>query len=140
MNIFFEKTYKKKSSKPFLILKMLLISLMIAMLIMTIWNNLDIFYVRLVFILAGINFLVDAIESYLQKENKKVIIREVVLGTVHILFALILKWWVLGGDFNGRFYGNRKLARHLIYRFYSIMPLFYPYIFSILKTRGRTFN
>ncbi len=92
MNIFFEKTYKKKSSKPFLILKMLLISLMIAMLIMTIWNNLDIFYVRLVFILAGINFLVDAIESYLQKENKKVIIREVVLGTLYILFALILKW------------------------------------------------
>ena len=92
MNIFFEKTYKKKRSKPLIILKVLLISLMIAMLIMTICDNLGLSYLSVVFILAGINFMVDALESYLQKENKKVIIREVVLGTLHILFALILKW------------------------------------------------
>ncbi|MET0959116.1 MAG: hypothetical protein ABWX58_02125 [Psychrobacillus psychrotolerans] len=92
MNIFFEKTYKKKSSKPFIILKVLLISLMIAMLIMTIWKNLDIFYVRLVFILVGFNFMVEAIESYLQKENPKMIIKEIVLGILYIFFALMLKW------------------------------------------------
>ena len=92
MSIFFEKTYKKKSSKPFIILKVLLISLMIAMLIMSIVNNLDIFYVRLVFLLVGVNFLVEAIESYFQKENRKMITKEIVLGTLYIFFALILKW------------------------------------------------
>ena len=92
MNIFFEKTDKKKSTAPFIILKILLISMMIAMLVMAIVNNLDIFYVRLVFMLVGINFMVDAIESFLQKENKKVIIRDVGVGTLYILFALILKW------------------------------------------------
>lgn len=90
MNIFFEKTNKKKSSTPFIILKLLLLGLMIAMLVMAIINGIDIFYVKLVFVFVGINSILEGIESYLQKESKKIIGREIVLGILYILFAIIL--------------------------------------------------
>ncbi|MEK4085288.1 hypothetical protein SAMN04487786_0371 [Paenisporosarcina quisquiliarum] len=90
MNIFFEKTNKKKSSTPFIILKLLLLGLMIAMLVMAIINGIDIFYVKLVFVFVGINSILEGIESYLQKESKKIIGREIVLGVLYILFAIIL--------------------------------------------------
>ncbi|MCZ8533523.1 hypothetical protein [Psychrobacillus psychrodurans] len=90
MNIFFEKTNKKKSSTPFIILKLLLLGLMIAMLVMAIINGIDIFYVKLVFVFVGINSILEGIESYLQKESKKTIGREIGLGVLYILFAIIL--------------------------------------------------
>ena len=90
MGIFFEKT-NKKSSAPFIILKLLLIILMITMLVIAILNGIDIFYVKLVFIFVGINSIVEGIESYLQKEKQKIIRREIVLGVLYILFAIILQ-------------------------------------------------
>ena len=90
MGIFFEKT-NKKSSAPFIILKLLLIVLMITMLVIAILNGIDIFYVKLVFIFVGINSIVEGIESYLQKEKQKIIRREIVLGVLYILFAIILQ-------------------------------------------------
>ncbi|QUG42779.1 hypothetical protein KD050_05795 [Psychrobacillus sp. INOP01] len=91
MSIFFEKTNKKKSSTPFIILKLLLLGLMITMLVMAILNGIDIFYVKLVFVFVGINSIVEGIESYLQKESKKIIRREIGLGILYILFAIILQ-------------------------------------------------
>jgi len=91
MSIFFEKTNKKKSTKPFTILKLLLTCLMIAMLIMSIWNDNDIFYVRLVFVFVGINSFAEAIESYIQRESKKTIKREIILGVLFILLAILLQ-------------------------------------------------
>lgn len=90
MSIFFENTNKKKSSTPFIILKLLLLGLMIAMLVMAIINGIDIFYVKLVFVFVGINSILEGIESYLQKESKKIIGREIGLGVLYILFAIIL--------------------------------------------------
>lgn len=90
MNIFFEKTNKKKSSTPFIILKLLLLGLMIGMLVMAIINGIDIFYVKLVFVFVGINSILEGIESYLQKESKKIIGREIGLGGLYILFVIIL--------------------------------------------------
>ncbi|MEK3980457.1 hypothetical protein MKY37_15620 [Psychrobacillus sp. FSL K6-2836] len=91
MSIFFENTNKKKSSTPFIILKLVLIVLMITMLIMAILNGIDIFYVKLVFVFVGINSFVEGIESYLQKASKKIIRREIGLGVLYILFAIILQ-------------------------------------------------
>ena len=90
MSIFFEKMNKKKSSAPFIILKLLLIVLMIAMLVMAILNDIEIFYVKLVFVLVGINSIVEGIESYLQKESKKTIRKEMGLGVLFFLIAIIL--------------------------------------------------
>ena len=90
MGIFFEKT-NKKSSAPFIILKLLLIVSMITMLVMAILNGIDIFYVKLVFIFVGVNSIVEGIESYLQKEKQKIIRREIGLGVLYILFAIILQ-------------------------------------------------
>lgn len=91
MSIFFEKTNKKKSSAPFMILKLLLLVLMITMLVMSILNDVDIFYVKLVFILLGINSIIEGIESYLQKEGQRIIRREIGLGILFFLIAIILQ-------------------------------------------------
>lgn len=91
MGIFIRKTNKKKSSVPFIVLKLVLIVSMIVMLIMAILNDIDIFYLKLVFLLVGINSIVEGIESYLQKERQKIILIEMVLGSLFILFALILQ-------------------------------------------------
>lgn len=91
MSIFFKKTDKKKSSAPFIILKLLLIVMMITMLIMAILNGIDILYVKLVFVFVAINSFVEGIESYLQKESKKIIGREIALGVLYILLAIILQ-------------------------------------------------
>lgn len=90
MRKYFEKTNKKKSSKPFIILKLLLIVAMITMLVLAIWNDIDIFYVKMVFVLVGINSIVDGIEGYFQKESQKIIRRDIGLGVLFILFAIIL--------------------------------------------------
>lgn len=91
MRIFFEKTNKKKSSTPFIILKLLLIILMIVMLVMAILNDIDIFYVKLVFVLVGINSIVEGIESYLQKESKKTIGKEMGWAILFFLIAIFLQ-------------------------------------------------
>lgn len=90
MRIFFEKANKKSSSTPFIILKLFLLVLMVSMLVMSILNGLDIFYVKLVFILLGINSIIEGIESYLQKESKKTRRREIGLGILFFLIAIIL--------------------------------------------------
>lgn len=91
MRIFFEKTRKKKSSMPLLILKVLLIVLMIAMIVMAIVNNIDIIYVKLVFILLGINFIVEGVESYFQKEGQIIVGKEIGLGILFFLIAIFLQ-------------------------------------------------
>ncbi|WP_277587151.1 hypothetical protein [Psychrobacillus antarcticus] len=91
MSIFFEKTNKKKSGAPFVTLKLLLIVLMIAMLVMAILNDIDIFYVKLVFVLVGINSIVEALKSYLQKESKKTTGKEIGLAILFFLIAIFLQ-------------------------------------------------
>lgn len=91
MGIFFEKKNKKISSTPFIILKILLIISMMTMLTLAILNDIDIFYLRIVFILLGINFAVEGMETYFQKKGQKWIGKEIGLGIMFFLIAAFLQ-------------------------------------------------
>ncbi|PUB09985.1 hypothetical protein C8K15_1229 [Paenisporosarcina sp. OV554] len=56
MGLFFEKRVKKKSSKPFIVIKILIVIAALFMLVMSIINDFDYFF-RWLFILLGVNSL-----------------------------------------------------------------------------------
>ncbi|MFJ7971518.1 DUF4181 domain-containing protein [Psychrobacillus sp. NPDC096389] len=90
MGIFFEKVERKKHTKPVLIIKTLLIVVMISSLVLAIANEIDIFYVKIVLMLSGVAFIVDGIESYFRKEDKKVYLFEFSIAAGMFLFAASL--------------------------------------------------
>ncbi|SER79135.1 hypothetical protein SAMN05518872_10259 [Psychrobacillus sp. OK032] len=87
MGIFFEKVEGKKSSKPVFIVRILLFIVMIFCLLMAVMNELDIFYIRIVLIAAGVGSLMGGIESYFQKLDRKVYLSEFSIATVWLLVS-----------------------------------------------------
>ena len=67
MGLFFEK---RESTKPFRIIRYLLITVKIVLFIMAISSNFDFFYLGILFMLVGVSNVLDGIESYLKKVNK----------------------------------------------------------------------
>ena len=67
MGSFFEKKVKKKSTKPFIIIKIFISIALLFMLVIGILNDLDFFFPWL-FILLGVNSIIDGIESYFKKK------------------------------------------------------------------------
>lgn len=90
MGLLFEKVERKKSKKSVVIIKLLVIVVMILCLIKAVMNELDISYLRIVLIAAGVGSIIDGIESYFQKQNKKVYLTEFCLGVLWILFPFLL--------------------------------------------------
>ncbi|MDI2587939.1 hypothetical protein OR571_12630 [Psychrobacillus sp. NEAU-3TGS] len=90
MGIFFEKVERKKSTKPIFTIRILLNIVMVICLILAFANELDIFYFRIVILLAGVGSLIEGIESYLRKEDRKVYLGEFSFTAILFLFAFTL--------------------------------------------------
>ncbi|KAA0560438.1 hypothetical protein ACQCWA_11850 [Rossellomorea aquimaris] len=83
MGLLFEKR-KQESSKPFKVINYIMIAILLLLLFITILNDFNSIYVGTLFIFLGGSFFIDAIENFLNKEQKKFIIN---LGLAIILFV-----------------------------------------------------
>ena len=86
MGIFFIKRGNAKRTKANVIFNTMIAGAMVILLVMALINGKDIFYIKLIFLLAGIRSIVDGIESYLQKEKRKVYLLD---------FGYALVWFFL---------------------------------------------
>lgn len=86
MGIFFIKRGNAKRTKANVIFNTMIAGAMLILLVMALINGKDIFYIKLIFLLAGISSIVDGIESYLQKEKRKVYLLD---------FGYALVWFFL---------------------------------------------
>ncbi|WP_391117248.1 hypothetical protein [Psychrobacillus sp. L3] len=91
MGLFFEKFTRKKSAKPIVILRALMLIAMFTFLIMTLFNDLNIYFLKYVFVIAGVFSVMDGIESYFHKQSRKVILTEMGVGVVYIIFSISIK-------------------------------------------------
>lgn len=87
MGLLFNKSVKKKRTKPFIIIKILIKIAMLFMLIMGIVNENTDFFFGWLFVLLGVNAIIDGIESYFQKEDKWVYLRDLGFGVIVIIFS-----------------------------------------------------
>ena len=67
MGLFFIKRGNAKRTKANMILHTMIAVAMVILLVMAVINGKDFFYIKLIFLLAGISSVVDGIESYWQK-------------------------------------------------------------------------
>ncbi|PUB09978.1 hypothetical protein [Paenisporosarcina sp. OV554] len=87
MGLFFEKMVKKKSRKPFIIIKILFSISSLFMLVMGIINDFDFYFLFWLFILVGLNSIIAGIESYFQKEDKWVYLLDLGIGVIFFTLA-----------------------------------------------------
>jgi len=92
MGLFFEKGPKKKSSIPVTVFRVLIVVAMVILLILAITNDFDFFFIKWLFIVAGVSSFVDGIEGYLQKVDKKFYIINFGFAIFWILFPFIFKF------------------------------------------------
>jgi ABC-type lipoprotein release transport system permease subunit len=67
MGVFFEK---RKSTKSFIIIRILMITISGVIVVTSIINGFDFWFLRLVLLLGGITSVIDGVENYLKRENK----------------------------------------------------------------------
>lgn len=91
MGLFFEKVTRKKSAKPILILRAVMLIGMFTFLILAIINDINIYFLKYVFIIAGVFSIMDGIESYFHKQSRKVILTEMGVGLVYIILSISIK-------------------------------------------------
>lgn len=84
MGLFFEKR-KYKSTKPFIFINVLIVMLIGFVLLMGIINNFESFYVLLSFILVGVSFIIEGLETYLHKEKSWVYLSSFGIGVLFMI-------------------------------------------------------
>ena len=87
MGLFFEKIVKKKSTKPFIIIKILITIVSLFMLVMGIVKDNN-FYFLWLFAILGVGSIIDGIESYFRKEDKMVYLLDFGFGVIFFILAL----------------------------------------------------
>ncbi|MFF2755703.1 hypothetical protein ACFVR1_18575 [Psychrobacillus sp. NPDC058041] len=91
MGLFFEKVTRKKSAKPIIILRTIMLIAMITFLIMAIINGIEMLFLKYVFVIAGVFSIMDGIESYFHKQSRKVILTEMSVGLVYFILSISIK-------------------------------------------------
>ena len=86
MGLFFGKRVTKKSAKPFIIIKILISIASLFMLVMAIVKDHNFYFVWL-FAILGAGLIIDGIESYFQKEDKWVYLRDLGFGVIAIIIS-----------------------------------------------------
>ena len=86
MGLFFEKRVKKKSTKPFIIIKILITIAFLFMLVMGIVKDNVLFF--WLFAILGVGSIIDGIESYFQKEDIRVYLLDFGFGVILFILAL----------------------------------------------------
>src|SRR6478735_3524105 len=91
MELFFEK---RESTKPFILIRYLMIILMGLNLILGIINDFNFNFIKLFLLLLGIGSIIDGFESFFKKENKSRMLLD--FGVAFLWFTLFLvlefKW------------------------------------------------
>ena len=90
MGIFFEKVERKKSSKSLSIMKNIMLVTMILLLMLALMNMSDSIYLRIVFILVGVMSIIEGVESYFHKEDKKIYLTELGFGALYFILIFIV--------------------------------------------------
>ncbi|MFC0275027.1 hypothetical protein ACFFIX_27410 [Metabacillus herbersteinensis] len=90
MGLFFQKRSYEKSAKPIIVIRTLMAISMGILLVMGIINGLDFFFLRLIFILAGVGSFMDGVESYFQRENKRVYLVDFGFAILWFIFSFQL--------------------------------------------------
>jgi hypothetical protein len=86
MALFFERMVKKKSTKPLIIIKILISIASISMLVMSIVKDNSIYFFW-AFAILVVGSIIDGVESYFQKENKKLYLLEFIYGIILFILA-----------------------------------------------------
>lgn len=92
MGLFFEKVPKLSSSKKVTVFRALIVVTMVILLILAITNDLDLFFIKWLFIAAGVSSIVDGIEGYLQKVDKRFYLINFGFAVLWLLLPFILKF------------------------------------------------
>jgi hypothetical protein len=82
MGLFFEK---RDSTKPFEIIKYLILTIGTFILIFSIINDFNLGILMFLFLLSAIGSIIDGIESYLKKENKNRILLDFGIALIWIV-------------------------------------------------------
>ena len=90
MGIFFQET-KRKSSKWMTIKNIVHVIVLATLIILSLINNLDFNYLKLAFIILGVNAMIDAVESYIHKDPKKVYLLHCAHGIICFLVSFQFK-------------------------------------------------
>jgi hypothetical protein len=80
MGLFFEQR-EQESSKPFIVIDVIMLVILAFLFFFTIISDFNFVYVGTLFMFLGVRSLIDAIESFISKEQKKF--------KVHFGFAII---------------------------------------------------
>ena len=90
MGLFFKKAERKKSSKSLSTMKNIMLVTMILLLVLALISWSDLIYLRIVFILVGVLSIIEGIESYFHKEDKKVYLAELGFGAFYFILTFIV--------------------------------------------------
>ena len=90
MGILFKKVERKKSSNSLSIMKKIMLMTMILLLVLALMNVSDSIYLRIVFILVGVMSIIDGVESYFHKDDKKVYLTELGFGALYFILSFIV--------------------------------------------------
>ncbi|MFH0070505.1 hypothetical protein [Peribacillus sp. NPDC056705] len=89
MGLFFKKRESTKpSTKPFILIRYLMVIAMVLILIFSLINDFNLNFIKYIILLAGIGSIIDGIESIFKKENKKQMLLDFSFAV--IWFALFL--------------------------------------------------
>ena len=90
MGIFFKKVERKKSSKSLSIIKNIMLMIMMLLLVLALMNMSESMYLRIVLILVGVMSIIDGVESYFHKDDKKVYLTELGFGALYFILSFIV--------------------------------------------------
>lgn len=90
MGVFFEKVKQQKSSKPVYFIKMGILLAMFILLVASVMRDLDIYCLKLVFVLASATSIVDGVESYFETEGKKAVLTNLGIGFIYLMVGVFI--------------------------------------------------
>ncbi|WP_010199671.1 hypothetical protein [Bacillus sp. m3-13] len=88
MGLFFEKVKRTKSSKPVVVIRIILTVALIALLIQGFREDFNSTYLGYGFLVVGLLNIMNGVESHYHREEKKVYIIDYLLGILFIFIAI----------------------------------------------------
>lgn len=88
MGLFFEKVERTKSSKPVVIIRIILAIALIVLFILGYRDNFNGTYSGYVFLIVGLLNVINGIESHYHRDEKKVYMMDYVLGVLFLFMAI----------------------------------------------------
>ncbi|KPB05938.1 hypothetical protein [Bacillus sp. CHD6a] len=88
MGLFFEKVGRSKSSKPVVVVRIIVAIAMIVLFILGIWDDFNSTYLGFVILMAGLMNVMNGVESHYHRDEKKVYIMDYTLGILFLFMAI----------------------------------------------------